>query len=116
MINLRGADGWQAYQVYLALSYYIPVMPTFEKCKTRDDAFNEFKSMSEDERKKVLIELMSIAPVSDSDLYKLLSVQRTDDGKAFSPPVVRALQLGELMKRSLDALFECSEVDSSLFF
>lgn len=119
MTEPKGVEGFAAYQAYLSFIHYAPLLKRYREdkdMKTKQDVLDDFKSLPELEKKKLILDLMGISSISEADLVKLLSIQRTEGGKRFTLPYIKGASLPVLMKCAINSIVSCSEIDTELFF
>jgi hypothetical protein len=114
-MELKGQNGYAAYQAYLRVMFFLPMHRNFEGGE-RDDAIESFKLLEDREKKKTLLDLMATANVGDRDFNALLSVHKSKAGIYITSQVAAAMPVDEVVRLSLGTLLECSKIDTELFF
>jgi hypothetical protein len=116
--NLRGMDGWAAYQAYLSFIHFLPVLERYRassEFNTKALVIDNFKSLSDDEKATIIIELMAISTIDDKDLQKLLGIFK-DSGRRLGVEIIKGLELVVIAKLVVESIVACSQIDSELFF
>lgn len=117
-MELKGIKGFAAFQAYLRLMFYLPLAKhTIEgQGKKQAEILEAFKLLDENGRKSVFIELLSIAPVDDSDVMRLVGVHKDKNDAAYSKVNTNQLDPKEFAAMALDTLLACSYCSDDVFF
>lgn len=123
-MQLKGAKGFAALQVYNSM---IPFLATVSQFQTKEYTLKDnsldmekivadFKVMSEQEKKVVLLESMTVNVLADQQVINLLRVHNDANGNPISPRSIDNFNVADIMKMMLETCVECSNVDTALFF
>lgn len=124
-MQLKGAKGFAALQVYNSMIPFFATVATFntheflgadKKTVDIDKIITAFKEMDDNGKKMVLLEAMQTYPLNDSQVINLLRVHKDKNGAAISPRSIDNFSVSEIMKMVLDTCVECSNIDTALFF
>lgn len=118
MIKLIGLSGWAAFQAYLKLIFYLPMIERYryEPELTNEQIKANFQELDDYEKTKVFVELIGIAPFDDDDTLRLLTVCTDANGVPYSKSNIKSLRVGEVTKMVFEVLLECTSEDSDVFF
>lgn len=117
-MKLKGIKGFAAFQAYLRLMFYLPLAKHTIQGQGRKQAeiLADFKELDDDGRKSVFIELLSIAPVDDSDVMRLVGVHKDANEVPYSKSNIGNLIPEEFAKMALETLLACSYSSDDVFF
>lgn len=117
-MELKGIKGFAAFQAYLRLMFYLPLAKHTIQGQGRKQAeiLSDFKELDDDARKGVFIELLSIAPVDDADVMRLVGVHKDKNDVPYAKSNVGQLEPKEFTTMALDTLLACSYSADDVFF
>lgn len=124
MIELKGTKGFAAYQTYESIIAFLPTCDRYQTEEFKGEkgqidlalVFEDFKSLSETEKKVLILESLQVNILSDQQVVNLLRVHNDSNGRAISPQSVGNYGIAEVMKMALTTCVTCSEIESELFF
>lgn len=117
-MDLDGLKGIAAYQTYLRTIFYIRLIR--ETLDVQGKSFPEcvqiFKDLDEKSKKRVLIELIAIAPLNDREIMRLCAPHSDKNGNQYNSTNIHNLSFTEVLELCVDTLVECSNAGEDLFF
>lgn len=116
-IEFKGARGWAAFQAYLNFVWYVPLTEHYrETGLSRSEVMSDFKGLDENQRGQVLTQCMTLSPIDDESLVKLLGVHKDNNGIAFQKSNIANLDITQMSKMVFETLLACSALETSSFF
>lgn len=116
-IEFKGARGWAAFQAYLNFIWFLPLIEMYRDTSlTRAEIVDDFKSLDEMGRAKAITQCMTLSPIDENALIKLLGVHKDKNGIAFQKSNINNLDIGDMSKMMFDTLIACSALETTSFF
>jgi hypothetical protein len=117
-MQLNGLKGVAAYQTYLRVIFYIRLARETIETAGKDfpALIDEFRELSDEKKKLVLLELMAISPMSDNDIIRLCAVHADENGISYGSSNIGNLSGIEMMELSIKTLIACAQSNDDLFF
>lgn len=123
-IELKGVKGFAAYQVYVSIVAFLPTCAKYnaKEFSTEDNKadldaiFEDFKSLDDESKKRLLLECLQVDMLADHQIVALLGLHKDKNGKPISARTVNSIEMHEIMKMILNTCVACSQINSELFF
>lgn len=129
-MELKGTKGFAAYQTYISIIAFLPMCGKYgvdeflKPTKTDKEKFeidldlvlSDFKSLEDDEKKRLILEALQVNILLDQQVVNLLQVHKDANGAPISPRSIGNYSAAEIMKMILETCVVCSYVDTELFF
>ncbi|EPW7384730.1 TPA: hypothetical protein ACMD15_003391, partial [Vibrio cholerae] len=115
--SMNGARGWACYQAYVSFIYFITHAKTYRTgFESREEMLEHFKSLDDEQKKAVIFEIMSVCPISDSDMIKLVGVHATSQGGFVTTSTASNYSIKDLADMVVESILECSRISQDVFF
>lgn len=115
--TMNGARGWSCYQAYVSFIYYIHLAKTYRKgFDSKEEMIEHFKQCDEEQKRKIVTEIMSVNPISSEDMLSFVGVHKTNHGGYIVASSVNNFTLNELAEMTFESILRCCDESDQVFF
>jgi hypothetical protein len=119
--NLNGARSWDCYQAYITFTKFLKFAETYSNSKngdfeSEDAILDDFKSLDEESKRKVIIETLAHYNMGSSEMLKFISVHQMENKAYISLSTSNNYHVSDLGKMTVESIIKCSNTSNGLFF
>ncbi|EHN70922.1 hypothetical protein [Aliivibrio fischeri] len=115
--DMNGAKAWDCYQAYINFIHYLPAAERYkEGFEDREQISNDFKTLTVDEKRAVIIDVMGIYPIPSREMIKLIGIHKRENGSYITPQLINNYHIKDLAEMVFESLLRCNEESDQVFF